>query len=277
MRWGVGRRKLTQGNVDFRPILTQLRPLMDRAITAYPETLAWLGATVSSMEVDSEALQRPLRRCDLAVCRGTCCHDGVYLGPEEAEVLREVVSEARSELEAMGLELPPQPVVYGSWRGTISGPKTAVRAEPKHGLVEGYPTHFPETACVFLLADARCALQSLAMDRGLPPWFYKPLTCWMHPLALDGVEEDRPVLTLHDEANDPQRFPDYDGFASRTHCGRTCAGGDPAWRVLEEELGFLGKLGSRDLVGELSEKRHRHPADAIGGEEGRVSSEGSLL
>ncbi len=224
---------------------------MDRAITVYPETLTWLGETVAAMKVDTASLRRPLRRCDLALCRGTCCHDGVYLGPEEAEVLRRVVSGARGEFETMGLSLPDPVVVYGRWRGAGSGPKTAVRPEPKRGAVEDYPSHFPETACVFLLPDARCALQALAMRQGLPPWYYKPLTCWMHPLAIDGVEEGQPVLTLHDEASDPQRFSDYDGFVSRTPCGRTCAGGEPAWRVLEEELRFLGGLGERDLVGEL--------------------------
>jgi hypothetical protein len=224
---------------------------MDRAITAYPETLEWLAETVAVMKVDADSLQRPLRRCDLARCGGTCCHDGVYLGPEEAEVLRGVVAEARGEIEAMGLKLPSLVVVYGSWRDITSGPKTAVRHVPRHGVVEDYPAHFPETACVFLLEDARCALQSLAMQRSLPPWFYKPLTCWMHPLAFDGIEDGGPVLTLHHEENDPQRFPDYDGFACRTPCGKTCAGGEPAWKVLEDELRYLGEVGGRDLVGEI--------------------------
>ena len=37
----------SQGNVDNRSVLTQVRPLMDRAITAYPETLEWLAETVA--------------------------------------------------------------------------------------------------------------------------------------------------------------------------------------------------------------------------------------
>lgn len=224
---------------------------MDSAITAYPETFAWLGGIVAAMSVDADSLRRPLRRCDLAVCRGTCCHDGVYLGAEEAGTLRRLAEEARDELEALGLALPGRVVVYGSWRGTVSGPKTAVRPEPRRGLVADYPAHFPETACVLLLPDARCALQVLATERGLPPWFYKPLTCWLHPLAIDGIEEGRPRLVLHDESSDPQRHPDYDGFVSRTHCGRGCADGEPAWRVLEAELRFLGALGGRDLLEDL--------------------------
>ncbi len=224
---------------------------MDPAITAYPETLAWLGETVATMSVDAAALERPLRRCRLEQCRGTCCHDGVYLGPEEAEVLRGIVEEHREELESFGLELPRQTIVYGSWQDTVSGPKTAVRPEPRRGVVADYPAHFPETSCVLLMPDARCGLQALALRHGRPPWFYKPLTCWMHPLALDGVEEGRALLTLHDEDNDPQRFPGYDGFVPRTPCGRTCAGGEPAWRVLGEELEFLGTLGGRDLAAEI--------------------------
>ena len=240
-----------KGYVDKVARLTQVRKIMDRVITAFPETLSWLGDTVTWITVDVASLTRPLRPCDLAVCRGTCCHDGVYLGPEEAEGLRRLVEESREDLEAIGLDLPEQVVVYGSWKDSFSGPKTAVRHEPKHGLVADYPPHFPETACVFLLPDARCGLQALAMQRGLPPWFYKPLTCWMHPLAIESIDEETPVLVLHDEANDPQRYPDYDGFSSRTHCGRICEGGDPAWRVLAAELRYLGDLGGRDLLAEI--------------------------
>ncbi len=224
---------------------------MNRAITACPETYAWLGELVAAMRVDAASLNRPLQRCELSRCRGTCCHDGVYLGPEEAELIRGLVDTSREDFAAMGLDLPRQCVVYGSWRGSVSGPKTAVRFEPKRGIVEDYPQHFPETACVFLLEDARCALQVLARQRGLPPWYYKPLTCWLHPLAIEGIEEGQPRLVLYDEASDPQRFPDYDGFVCRTPCGRLAPEGEPAWQVLREELQWLGALARRDLVGEV--------------------------
>lgn len=223
---------------------------MDRVITAFPETLAWLGGVVSAMEIDAAALHRPLGRCDLRSCRATCCHDGVYLGPEESAVIQSLTETDRESIEAQGLELPEQSIVYGVWRDVAAGPKTAVRPDSKQDMPD-YPTHFPRTACVFLLADFRCALQSLAVSRGLDPWHYKPLTCWMHPLAIDGIEEDRPVLTLHQENNDPQRFPDYDGFVCHTPCGRTRPGGAPAWRVLEDELRYLGRIGGRDLIAEI--------------------------
>lgn len=224
---------------------------MHRAIAAYEKTIGWLGEIVSGMELDVEALRRPLQRCRLSDCGGNCCHDGAYLGDEEASVIREVVKTSRSDFERLGLEIPEKAVVYGSWQGSISGPKTATRPAPMKAKIAGYPPHFPDTACVFLLSDARCSLQVLARERSLPPWYYKPVTCWMHPLTIEGVDEDRPVLTLHSEANDPQRFEGYDGFVSRTHCGRTCAGGDPGYRVLAEELQFLGGLAGRNLIAEI--------------------------
>lgn len=224
---------------------------MHRAIAAYHQTLEWLAELVSGIKLDTAALRRPLRRCHLIDCGGNCCHDGAYLGEEEAKVIREVVKTSRSDFERLGLDLPDQVVVFGSWQDTVSGPKTATRPSPMKARVAGYPDHFPDTACVFLLDDARCGLQVLAQERSLPPWFYKPVTCWLHPLTIEGHEADQALLTLHSEENDPQRFEGYDGFVSRTHCGRTCAGGEPAYRVLDEELRFLGDLASRDFIAEI--------------------------
>lgn len=84
---------------------------------------------------------------------------------------------------------------------------------------------------------------------------YKPLTCWMHPLSIAGDASGRPRLTLYDEASDPQRFEDYDGFACRTHCGRTAPGGEPAWKILGDEIAALGEIGDRDLVAEIERAR----------------------
>ncbi len=238
-------------NVDSPPFLTQVRLLMHRAIAAYSRTMEWLGELVSGMALDVVSLRRPLRRCQLTECGGNCCHDGAYLGDEEATVIREVVKTSRPDFERLGLDLPEKVVVFGSWQGTISGPKTATRASPMKEQIAEYPPHFPDTACVFLLNDARCALQVLAGERNLPPWYYKPVTCWLHPLTIEGIDDGRPVLTLHSESDDPQRFEGYDGFVSRTHCGRTCAGGDFAYRVLAEEMRFLGGLVDRDLMAEM--------------------------
>lgn len=218
-----------------------------------PSANTRLAEIVPSLELDIPALQRKLKRCNLAVCHGNCCHDGVYLEPEEATMLRRLVLASRPDIKALGIDLPENPIVYGSWRGVVSGPKTAVRQDPKRQNLSNHPSHFPKTSCVFLLPDARCALQALAMERDLPPWTYKPISCWLHPLTIEEREGRPSLLTLHDETNDPQTYPDYPGFVSRTQCGCTCADGEPAWQVLQDEIAYLGQIGSRDLLKEIAE------------------------
>ncbi|MEM1444131.1 MAG: hypothetical protein AAGF67_17420 [Verrucomicrobiota bacterium] len=224
---------------------------MSHAIAAFPETSEFLGDTVREMTLDLEALNRPLKRCDLSRCGGTCCHDGVYLSSEEARAIRELVENDRAGVESMGVDLPEKVVVYGKWRNITSGPKTATRPSPMSERVRDYPSHFSETNCVFLLPDARCALQAYSLSRGKHPWHWKPLTCWLHPLSIVAGRDRKPRLTLHDETTDPQRFDDYDGFVCRTHCGRSEEQGEPAWKVLREELEALGEIGGRGLVSEM--------------------------
>lgn len=224
---------------------------MTYAIAGFPQSREDLADIVSAMTLDFEALSRPLRRCDLARCRGTCCHDGVYLSSEEARVIREHSAEVGQALRGQGLVLPEQTVVYGKWRDAVSGPKTATRPAPERERMPDYPAHFPRTSCVFLLPDSRCSFQVWAQERGLHPWHFKPLTCWLHPLSIVGGSDHKPRLTLHEEGTDPQRYDDYDGFVCRTHCGRTEEGGEPAWSVLREELTTLGELAGRDLVAEI--------------------------
>jgi len=224
---------------------------MSHAIAAYPNTRELLAETVRAMTLDREALSRPLTRCDLGACGGTCCHDGVYLSSEEAAAIRTLVQDERKEIEETGVPLPEQVVVYGKWRDIASGPKTATKSAPMRKSIADYPAHFPETSCVFLLPDARCALQAYSVDQGLHPWHWKPLTCWLHPLSIKAGPNHKPVLTLYSTETDPQRFEDYDGFVCRTHCGRTEETGEPAWQVLREELAALGEIGGRDLIAEI--------------------------
>ncbi len=100
-----------------------------------------------------------------------------------------------------------------------------------------FPAHFPATACAFLMDDARCALQALAMNEGRHPWYYKPLPCWLHPIT---IRPGRwPAVYLPDESNDPLTEENYPGFAPWTPCGKTCETGKPAREVLAEELRFL--------------------------------------
>jgi hypothetical protein len=145
--------------------------------------------------------------------------------------------------------------------------KTATRAAAAGELAADFPPHFAATRCVFLDREHRCLLQRLALAAGRHPWFWKPVSCWMHPLQLRpaAVPDGPPVLTVLGPADDP------DGFASCTPCGRPDPGGSPAREVLAEELGFLQALAGRDFAGELQSRPtlpsgHRAEAPQTGGD-----------
>jgi len=122
--------------------------------------------------------------------------------------------------------------------------RTATRPAETSELADDFPAHFPRTRCVFLDAEHRCVLQRLASDLGRHPWFWKPISCWMHPLLLRHGK--RPVLTLPHPADDPE------AFTTCTHCGRSDPRGTRAAEVLREELAMLGRISGRDLVRELA-------------------------
>lgn len=212
--------------------------------TAFPATEAALRASLAGVGLNRASFLRPLAACSLAHCRGTCCTEGVYLNPEVAAVLRDVVRRNEDLFKELGLDLS-RPLIVAEAEGRVTHHRTALYPRPFHGRVDGYPPHFHDTACSFLLEDGRCALQSLAIARGLHPWHFKPLACWLHPISItaSGVE-------LPDELSDPYREGDGGGFSSQTFCGRTEPCGRPAHQVLRPELDFLGAILGRDLLAE---------------------------
>jgi hypothetical protein len=212
-------------------------------VTAFPATEQWLRDTCAGAELDVPAFHRPLARCDLAHCRGMCCYDGVYVHNATAEVLQHLAATRAAEFREAGTALPATVIVDGLWRDGSSGPKTATKPNDFRSVVEGFPGHFDDTACVFHADDGRCTLQTLGGKDGKHPWFYKPLVCWLFPIS---VSPER--ITLFDEASDPYRYPDYDGFLSRTFCGRTARAGRPAYEILRAELELLGRILGRDLT-----------------------------
>lgn len=210
--------------------------------TAFTATARHVRQLLKKSTVDEEALSRSLKRCDLASCHGTCCHDGVYLNPDEARTIGKLATDFADFFNVNGIELPANPVVRGSSQG-VSGLKTATKPVQMDELAEDYPQHFELTNCVFLMDDARCSLQLLSEELGEHPWHYKPFTCWMHPLSIDNGE-----LTIHSRENDPQNLPDYPGFVSQTPCGKADSCGQPACDVLREEIDALSQIAGRDLL-----------------------------
>ena len=225
--------------------MTSARTSPNQALTAFGRAEASLRQRYADTRIDAGEFQRPLSRCALATCRGTCCYDGIAVDDDTAGVLDRLAAERATSFADMGLKLPARVIVENEWRGRTSR-KTAVRPFPFRSVVPDFPPHFDETACVFLLDDGRCGLQVLALNEGQHPWYYKPFACWLHPIKLSATG-----IRLYDEDTDPDRFPGYDGFACRTHCGRASSCGTAASQVLGEELEFLGRLLGRDLLGEM--------------------------
>jgi hypothetical protein len=220
-------------------------------MTVFAKAEASLRQRLQTAAIDGREFQRPLARCSLSHCRGTCCHDGVPVDDDTADVVQRLATERAADFRELGLSLPNGVIVENEWRGAVSK-KTAVRPFPFRSLVREYPDHFEETACVFLLDDGRCGLQVLAQRDGEHPWHYKPFACWLHPIKITNS-----AIHLYDEASDPQRYPGYDGFVSRTFCGRTAHDGCPAAELLKNELQYLGRILNRDLLAEVQGQSRR--------------------
>lgn len=212
--------------------------------TAFPETVKILASQITEARLDHAAFEVLLRPCEMSRCKATCCYDGVHVSDEEAGYIQNVVKDKFTGLLDFESVIVP----------TGKGQKTATREALEHELADDFPAHFSKTRCVFLDQQGYCGLQKMAINEGVDPWQYKPLTCWMHPLVLvpAGKWECRPVLTIVNAQNDPQKSGSYAGYASCTHCGREDADGQPAWQVLEKELKRLGEICGRDIYGELS-------------------------
>lgn len=220
---------------------------MPTTLTAYPGIEVELARQIHEAALDHEAFEMPLKVCELSSCRATCCHDGAILSPEERDGIREVVGDRGERLRDYGWDHHEYLTIENGRDRTVTVP--VPRSEP----TEDFPPHFPRTRCVFLDPQHRCVLQRLATDEGRHPWFWKPVSCWMHPLMLRPRERGgRPLLTIARPGRDPAEKPGYPGFGSCTPCGMPCEGGDPAWRTLRGELELLSEISGRDLLRELS-------------------------
>lgn len=232
-------------------------------MTSFPSLQRELARQVREARLDHAAFEMPLRVCELTTCRATCCHDGVYLDAEERAVIGEVIADHPEQLAAYGWQADAIfQIVDGRW-------KSVTVASDDHP--EDFPAHFPNTRCVFLDGQHRCVLQRLAMDEGRHPWFWKPISCWMHPLILQpGARDERPLLTLATPENDPAAQPGYPGFSAFTPCGAVCSGGPAAKQTLAAELKLLGDIGGRELLSELGNDGSE-PRQSISGENAESS------
>lgn len=191
-------------------------------VSAYPKSIATLSRQLREAAVDYEAFEIPLPLCQLYECRATCCHDGVVISAEEAEVLGKGV-----------VELPD------------GRKKTRTVTAEATELAVNFPEHFPKTRCVFLDEKHRCKWQLKSVGEGKHPWFYKPISCWLHPLLVT-EKEGRPLLTVRKPEGDETNF------ATHTPCGKLTEGAEPARVTLKMELDMLAEISGRDFLRELN-------------------------
>lgn len=222
--------------------------------TAYPGIEEALSGQLREAALDHGAFAMRLKACELPKCRATCCHDGALLTEEEMTGIAEAVEGHRPLLAGYGWTAAHYLTEDGRQGRTVTlGAGDGL-------LAEDFPPHFPKTRCVFLDGQHRCVLQRLAMDTGRHPWWWKPVSCWMHPLLLrPPAGSRRPLLTLARPGADPAAGKDYPGFGSCTPCGIEHPDGPPAWQTLRPELELLGKISGRDLLRELGGDDRRDP------------------
>ncbi len=132
------------------------------------------------MELNPRLLHsEAMRRCRLDECRAACCLYGVWVGVDEAA---QILARAADIL-------PHMPETAADPQAWFTGPSEPDPYAPGgrviHSRVVDAPEHYGGTACVFLRADHKCALQVAAEALGLHPWRFKPLYCILHPLDLD--------------------------------------------------------------------------------------------
>jgi hypothetical protein len=123
----------------------------------------------------------PLARCNWPACGGACCLHGVWLDPLEVDDLRD-------HTQAIAPHLPAERRDPAGWFGDAredepgmpSGAVVAARVVPN-------AAHYGGQECIFLRADAKCALQVAGEAAGVHPWRFKPFHCILHPLTFDEI------------------------------------------------------------------------------------------
>lgn len=152
--------------------------------------------------LDSE----PMQRCKLGECRAACCLHGVWIDSLEAEDILAHAGLIRPHMPS-GREDP------AAWfDGREDDDPFSKSGRVVHSAVVKDRGHYGGTACGFLRADFKCALQVAGDAAGLHPWRFKPFYCVLHPLDLD--EEGRVTLDetalLLDEPGSCLRPADHD-------------------------------------------------------------------
>ena len=125
------------------------------------------------------AASSPVARCaNAAEPAATTASTSTMTPPRSFDDSRPTADEFRE----MGLNLPDAVIVHEQWRGSDPAAKAAVKTISVQSVVEDYPAHFNDTACVFLLEDA-LRLQVLAERMANMPGITSLSAAALHPIS----------------------------------------------------------------------------------------------
>lgn len=82
-----------------------------------------------------------LKKCNMKICQGFCCYDGVYLKQGEEEKLKNVIKTHPQDFSCA----PSDYFEDGNWHNKVQGRKTAVRP---FQYPNNFPKHFTQTKCM---------------------------------------------------------------------------------------------------------------------------------
>src|SRR5512135_2340903 len=108
--------------------------------------------------------EEPLRRCELAECRGACCLHGVWIDQAERDDILANVRLIAPHLPAALRD----PAAWFDERSETD--EFSASGMVFHSNVLPDRTHYGGTACVFFREDFKCALQVAGAASGKHPW-----------------------------------------------------------------------------------------------------------
>ena len=164
--------------------------------------------------------------CNPNECEARCCYDGVYLHKNEVKSLRAVVKD-----NAEFFSFLPK-VYFQKTHYPFHEAYRKVKAKLFKYKDPDFPLHFTKTRCVFCV-DNLCSLQTLAVQKGLHKWTFKPVACWLYPILIRNAK-----LTMPPMDGDP-----INSFGMRQHtpCGKHKASEGPWEKQLKAEIAYYNK------------------------------------
>ena len=137
-------------------------------------------------------------RCDLSVCRGACCVNGIWVDIQQVQRILDAAAEVAPFMAPQYAQDPDL------WFGedTLQSPDfpSGLAIPTRVGPRDGDATR---QGCIFVRADHKCALQMTSVALNLPGHGLKPFDCATYPIlrSQGQVRVDRESARHHPEGD----------------------------------------------------------------------------